>query len=339
MGAPEDIAREVAHHLVRSNLSGHDSHGVIRIPQYFNQIQEGVLVPDARPAIVRETEVSALVDARRGFGHYSTAFALGWAMDRAPRHGLAVAAIRHSGHIGRVGEYTERAIERGLLAMTTVGASGPGVGGMVLFGGTRRFFGANPWSLGVPGTAHRFMFDGSSSTVAEGKVRVARAEHTELPADCIQDRNGNPTRDPEAFYAGGALVPLGGQVAGHKGYGLAMGSALFGALAMIADADPTLIGASTVDRSNDGSRGRLGGVWMLLVDPGAFGEPEAFRKLVEENLVAALEVPAAAGRGRVELPGDFELRNRNSRLEGIDLADVTWAEIRHIGEQLGVPTP
>src|SRR5438132_7895068 len=80
MGTGEDIAFEVARHLVRSNLSGHDSHGVLRIPMYVEQAADGTLVPAARPTVERETPVTALIDAHRGFGHYSTAFALDWAM-------------------------------------------------------------------------------------------------------------------------------------------------------------------------------------------------------------------------------------------------------------------
>ena len=338
VGTPDGIAAEVARHLVRSNLSGHDSHGVIRIPQYLEQMERGELHPGGRPEVIRETEVCALIDAHRGFGHFSTLFGLDWAIERAPRYGIASVSIRHSSHIGRVGEYTERALEHGLLCMATVGASGPGVGGMVLFGGTRRFFGANPWSMGASGRPHRFLFDGSTSTVAEGKVRVAREKGVELPLNCIQDREGRPTRDPEAFYAGGALVPLGGEVAGHKGYGLAMASALFSALAMIDDPEPTLIGASSVEPGNDPGR-RVAGVWLLVVDPEVFGGRDAYRDLVEGYLDAALEVPPAAGRD-VQLPGDFELRNRAERgRSGIQLPDVTWRALSSAGERFGVPLP
>ena len=122
---PADIAVEVARHMVRANLSGHDSHGVIRVKQYVAEIEAGDMVPDARPAVLRETDATGLIDARRGCGLYTTAWTLDWAMERASRHGVAVAAIRHSTHTGRMGEYAERAAERGLMALMTVGAAGP----------------------------------------------------------------------------------------------------------------------------------------------------------------------------------------------------------------------
>ena len=68
-GAPAPIAARVAQALVQSNLKGVDSHGVLRLPQYLDQIGEGVVIPDAYPEVVRETESTAVVDGRRGFGH------------------------------------------------------------------------------------------------------------------------------------------------------------------------------------------------------------------------------------------------------------------------------
>jgi uncharacterized oxidoreductase len=340
MGADAEIAGEVARHLVRANLSGHDSHGVIRVPQYVMQAERGDLDPAAHPTILRETPVTALVDARRGFGHYSTAWALDWAMAHGREHGIAAAAVRHSSHIGRLGEYTERAGEQGLIAIVTVGAGGPGVGGMVLHGGRRRFFGANPWSIGVPAKGRPpMMFDGSTSAVAEGKVRVAQAKGADRPPGCIIDRDGNPTTDPADFYAGGALVPLGGGVAGHKGYGLAMASALISGLAMIADDDPTLIGASVVQDDPD-PRGIVAGVFLAVINPAVFGDPDAYAALTAEHLAAAKRVPPAAGTVEVLVPGEPEVRSRAARTEhGIELPEATWNDLAGAAMRLGVPMP
>ena len=340
LGADAEIAAAVARHLVRANLSGHDSHGVIRVPQYVAQAASGELHPEARPVILRENAVTALVDARRGFGHYSTAWALDWAMGRAREHGIAAAAVRHSSHIGRLGEYTERAAAAGLIVIVTVGAGGPGVGGMALYGTTQRFFGANPWSIGVPAAGRApMMFDGSTSAVAEGKVRVAQAKGAPLPPGCIIDRSGNPTTDPDDFYAGGALVPLGGEVAGHKGYGLAMASALISGLAMIEDDNPTLIGASVVQATPD-PRGIVAGVFLAAINPAMFGNAEAYGELTAAHLAAAQRVPPAGGVGETLLPGEPEVRARTARgREGIALPEATWRDLAAVGERYGVPWP
>ena len=58
-GTPADLAAEVANHLVMANLSGHDSHGVIRIPAYLTQIESGRLNAGGRPGVVHETAATA----------------------------------------------------------------------------------------------------------------------------------------------------------------------------------------------------------------------------------------------------------------------------------------
>lgn len=340
LGADAEVAAEVASHLVRANLSGHDSHGVIRIPQYVRQIESGEIAPAARPEILRESEITAVVDAQRGFGHYSTVFALEWAMERARKHGLAAVAVRHSTHIGRVGEYAERAAEHGLIGVVTVGAAGPGVGGMVLHGGQSRFFGANPWSFGIPATGRPPMvFDGSTSMVAEGKVRVARDKGAQLPPGCIIDPEGRPTTSPDAFYAGGALVPLGGEVAGHKGYGLALASALLGGLGMIDDPEPTLIGATVVQQVPD-RRGIVAGVFLEVIDPAWFGAKERYTAMVAETLAAAKRIPPVEGVAEVLVPGEPEVRTREQRSrEGIPLPATTWRALATVAGRLQVPLP
>jgi uncharacterized oxidoreductase len=328
MGAAPEVAAEVARHLVRSNLSGHDSHGVIRLPQYAEEADRGDLVPAARPVVVRETEAVGVVDAGRAFGHHATMFALEWAMRRAGRHGVAVVSVCRAGHIGRLGEYTERAAEAGLVGLVTIGVAGPGRGGLVPFGGRERFLGTNPWSIGVPARHGRFLIDGATSTLAEGKVRVARAKGARLPPGVVQDREGRPARTPEAYYAGGALLPLGGPVAGHKGYGLALAGALLGGLGLAGLPDPPA------------ADGRMEGVLVLVLDPGAFGDAGAYRSLVEATLAAARRVPPAPGRTAVLVPGDPEEAARAARgAAGIAVPAATWADLGRVAERFGVPLP
>src|SRR5262249_40756427 len=154
-------------------------------------------------------------------------------------------------------------------------------------------------------------FDGSTSTIAEGKVRVARAKGARLPEDCIIDSEGNPSVNPEDFYAGGALVPLGGRVAGHKGFGLAITSALLSALSMISDPEPTFIGASTVANVSD-QRGRIAGVFVIVIDPGAFGDAAQYAALTAETAAAAKRMPPAKN-SQILLPGEIEVRTREKR--------------------------
>jgi uncharacterized oxidoreductase len=264
---------------------------------------------------------------------------LDWATQRAAQHGLAATAIRHANHIGRLGDYTERAGARGFIALLTVGVGGPGIGGMVLFGSRQRFLGANPWSISVPAEGRPPMvFDGSSSAVAEGKVRLARSKGVALPEGAIVDAEGRASTNPEDFYQGGGMLPVGGSVAGHKGYGLGMASMLVGALAMIDDPNP-LLWASTELELED-RRGRAGGVFLVLVDPRPFGDPMHYRSLVAEVLAAAKRAPCAPGVDEILIPGEPEgkMRERRSR-EGIAIPETTWRELRVLADRFALPLP
>jgi hydroxycarboxylate dehydrogenase B len=337
LGTPEDIADEVGSHLTRANLSGHDSHGVARLPQYVGQIERGDLRPGARPAVLAESATTAVFDAQRGFGQFSTASVLDWSMRHAAGHGVAAAAIRHSMHIGRLGEYAERAAEAGLIAFVTAGSAGAEVGGVGMPGARGRYFGTNPWSFGFPSQSEPVMFDGSMSTLAEGKIRLARATGKPLPPGAIVDGKGQPTRDPADFYAGGAILPLGGDVAGHKGYGLALASALLGGLAGVGDDDPTLLGAAI---TGDGDpRERVSGVFVLVIDPVAFA-PRGYPDLVTRVSDGLKRAPAQSAESGPMLPGEPEQRTRQARSEsGIELPEATWSDLVDLANRYQVEPP
>jgi len=325
MGAPVEVAGEVAAHLVRASLSGHDALGAARLAEHVAEADAGTLVPGAVPRVLRETPVTAVFDAGHGFGVHSTAVALAWCVERARAAGLAAAAVRSSSDVGRVGDYGERAAEAGMLAIVTAGAAGPDAGGAMLFGGRDRFLAGNPWCFAAPGGERAMVAAGATSTVAEADVRLARAKGESLPPDCVYDRYGRPSTDPDDFFAGGGLVPLGGVTAGQRGCGLAFASALFGGLSMIGTGAPA---------------GHAGGVYVQVVDPAAFGDPAAYRGLVDGVLGAARSSRPGAGRSEVLPPGEPEGRSRaERRRNGIRLPDATWADLAAISERFGVTPP
>lgn len=344
VGGNQATADEVAHHLVRANLSGHDSHGVLRMPWYVTQIDQGQLKPGAEPHIIREFGATALFDAEKTFGQYSTIVALEWAMAAARQHGVAVATIRHSMHIGRLGEYPERAAAQGLVGIIGYGAAGAGTGIVVPFGGRERFLGTNPWSLGFPaGEADPMVYDAATSTIAEGKIRVALSKGTELPPGCIIDESGEPSRRPEDFYAGGALLPLGGEYGGHKGYGLAMAAALIGGLAVIDDDVSGSWDVGARHGRSDGanvSSGQISGVTLIVIDPEAFGGGARYGAMVGDTLAAARRVKPASGVKRVLTPGEPEVISRERRNSGgIPLPEPIWKDLAGLAERFGIPLP
>ena len=61
-------AERIGHYLVESNLVGHDSHGVIRVPFYVRWLKEGKVLANQSLQVVFENDVLAVTDGRQGFG-------------------------------------------------------------------------------------------------------------------------------------------------------------------------------------------------------------------------------------------------------------------------------
>jgi hydroxycarboxylate dehydrogenase B len=334
MGASEQVAATVAGHLVRANLSGHDSHGMLRIPQYVAEADRGSLLPSAEAAVVMEKGAVGMVDAGHGFGHSAAALAMEWAAERALQFGIAAAAVRHANHIGRLGEYAELAAARGVIGIATVGIVGGG--GVTPFGGQGRYLGTNPWAIGVPSAGEPMIYDAATSAVAEGKLRVARSKGAPVPAGAIVDSAGNASLNPDDYYAGGAMLPLGGSLAGHKGYGLALASALVGSLAMIDDAEATTAGTSAIPAAAPW----LAGGFVFAIDPEWFGPAERYRTAVSGALAGLRGQPPAAGVAEILVPGDPERRSRALReREGIPIPDPVWSELLEIADRYGLTPP
>jgi LDH2 family malate/lactate/ureidoglycolate dehydrogenase len=322
-GTPADLAEIVADHLISANLAGHDSHGVIRIPSYVQTIQRGALDPTARPRVLQDRGPVLIVDGNWAFGQVAARYGIDLAVGRAKEVGVALVGIVRSNHIGRVGEYPTLAAQRGVAAFVTVGGLGTSV---APFGGRQGALGTNPISFGFPAASHPpFLVDFATSAIAGGKVMVARAKGEPVPPGSLIDAAGEPTDDPNAYFAGGALLPFGG----HKGYGLSLVSALFS-------------GVLTQAAHAEGARGG-GGVLMLAIDAGAFGPAERAIADADAAMERIKAVPAAAGVDEVLIPGEPEARSRERRLgEGIPVPERTWGEIgetaRGLGVELGVAT-
>src|ERR1700738_3876225 len=110
---PEDNAEATADILSWADLHGVDSHGLSMIPGYDRLRRAGRANMAARPRIIKETPVSALVDGDGGLGHVPARFAMQVAIDKAKQSGMAIAAVRNSAHFGATGYYTLMAAKGG----------------------------------------------------------------------------------------------------------------------------------------------------------------------------------------------------------------------------------
>ncbi len=319
-GAPRHIADSVAGVLVNANLSGHDSHGVLRIPQYLGWIADGSLLPVVEPKVMKETPNSLLVDGGQGFGHYAALRTVHMAIEKAKTGNVACANLVHMSHIGRLGEYAEAAASVGCIGIITCGV---GLGcttptRVVPFGGAIGKLDTNAIAIGVPtGDGAPFIADFATSVVAEGKARVALSKNLDLAEGCILDKHGNATVKPADFFEGGWLLPLGG----HKGYALSLMTCLLGGL------------SPDLELGVDG----MSGAFIQVINVQAFTALDSYQRGVRAFLDGMRETPPAPGFDEVIVPGDLAHRRRVERLaNGIELPETTYRHIQDAAAQLDV---
>ena len=327
-GVPADEARVVAESLVKSNLAGHDSHGVIRIPQYISLMKKGDVVPGAKMDIIRENPNTAVLDGNWGFGQVMARKAMEIAIEKAGSNFLSAVSMSRSNHIGRLGEYPVMAAQRDMIGMITVNNHG-GAQCMSAWGGIGRRLSPNPMSIGLPtGMSDPVLLDITTAVVAEGKVRVRRNRGEKLPEGCIIDGEGNPSTDPNDFYGPppGAILPFGG-IVGHKGYGLGF----------ILD---ILAGALSGAGCSRAGAPRFGNaVFIAVMKIENFVSMEEFRGHVDGLIEYVKSSPKMPGVDEIFFPGEIEARETKKRLEsGIFIEDETWGQIVKTASELGVDT-
>ena len=326
-GTPDDHANTVASHLANANLAGHDSHGFIRIIQYMREIKEGSLDPKARPEVVKEGKGTAQVNGNFTFGQVVATFATRVATQKAREYGISLVAMRDLRHTGRIGAYTEMAAGEGMASIMFSGHVGGEVGsGVAPFGGSERRMGTNPISMAFPFSSEGpVLLDFATSMAAEGKLRVYRARGDSLPSAWVLNKEGVPSTDPNDYYSGGALLPMGGLDGGHKGYSLSVMVSLFGAI---------LAGGWPPD---DGGGAGWDGSSIIVVDIGEMAPVDGVRTQVAEMVRYIKDTPAMKGSGGVLYPGEIEARNRQERLaNGVSVEQATWDQVVSLVDEHGL---
>ncbi len=323
---PPAGAEWMAQLLVRANLRGHDSHGVIRIPQYIASWRRGEANPTAEPQIVQQGPASALIDGKLGFGQIVARRGMELAMEKAAAVGVSTVGVFNSNHIGRLADYTEMALTREMLAIMAVNAGGAGQR-MAPWGGRAPRLSTNPIAFACPaGNAAPISFDIATTVAAEGKVRVKRNRKEQVPLGWVLDAEGRPTTDPNALYGSpqGTILPVGG----HKGYSLAL---MIEVLAGI---------MARAGYSKESPGPVLNGIFMIVVEIARFVPPATFRAEVDDLVRYLKSSPTVPGTDRILVPGEPEaITEAERRRSGIFVEEQTWHQIEEIARELGVQIP
>ncbi len=332
VGCSRNESERIARYLVRANMAGHDSHGVVRVPRYIQMKLEKLVLADQEVDVLVDTPVLAVVDGKYGFGQTVAPQAVEVGIKKCKQMGLAAVALRRAGHIGRVADWAEMAAAQGLVSIHFVNAA---AGVLVApFGAVDRRFSTAPYCIGIPlpGRAP-LLLDFATSTVAEGKVLVASQGGRPIPADALIGPDGLTSDDPRLLYGEyrtgerrdirkglGALRAFGG----HKGSGLALMCEILG-------------GALTGNGCTGPDRRFSNGMFSLYVDPGRIDPDGLFPEEVIRYVAYVKSARSALPNTETLVPGEPEERTRRERsTEGVPLAEETWSLLLETARSVGL---
>lgn len=337
-GMEPDLVRTTVDAMAYCDRAGIDSHGISMLMMYEEGFRKGKLRVRARPRVVRETPVTALVDAGAGLGHPAAVHAMELAIGKALAMGVGVVSVFNSHHFGAAGYYASLAPAKGLVGLVTSSTRDFKV---IPTRSAVPMLGTNPIAFAAPAGRNRpFVLDMSTSTAAANKVKVHDYHRRTLPRGWVVDERGEPVTDPALAMeyawrsAAGGLTPLGGSPEGasHKGYGLSVLVQLLSSALSGGSFSPIR------SRTQKGSDPDNVGHFLLALDPRAFRPRGAFEADVDavvDELHAARPVDPALP---VLVAGDPEEEARAERARaGVPIPGALAEKIRGVCERSGAP--
>ncbi|HMN30295.1 MAG TPA: Ldh family oxidoreductase, partial [Caldilineaceae bacterium] len=301
---------------------GVDSHGVLRIPWYLDNIDKGWMNPRPQVKVLKETPAVLYLDADRAFGPVATVPAMRQVIEKARTVGIGWALIRNVTHQGAIGYYALMAAEAGMAGLAIV-CSPPN---MAPHGAKAAGVHNSPIALAAPaGRYPPLVLDMATSIVAGGKLEVARDKRIPLGEGWALDATGNPTVDAKLARI---LLPAGGP----KGSGLAL---MFQVLTSLMANNPLIAPAL-----QGKEMGHLQNSVVAAIDISLFHDVEEFKAQVDETIDELKRLPKANGFSDILMPGEPEARTLAERSQhGIPLPAGTVERLVAAAERFGLPLP
>lgn len=322
-GFTADESRIITDVLLLSDLYGIESHGMQRLARYHKGIEKGLIKVDAKPEVVFQTPVSAVIEGNDGMGQLISHKAMSIAIEKAQKTGMAVVTVRNSNHFGIAGYYAKMACDAGLIGMAMTNSEAI----MVPTFGRLAMLGSNPIAVAMPAKPYDFFFDASTTVVTRGKLEIYNKLHKPLPEGWALDATGHGSSDAKDVLSnivaknGGGIMPLGGeteQLGGHKGYGYGMFCEIFCSILSM--------GLTSNHTHTGGKGGTCHG--FIAIDPKVFGDPDAIKEHLSTFLQELRDSPKCEGATRIYTHGEKEIFAKADRLaNGIDVNINTVAEM------------
>lgn len=331
VGVPGDEARLVAEHMVDAGLLGHDTHSVLRFPQYTEMARDGKVKPGAPLQVLRETDGVLQVSGGWNYGPVTATRAVELAIERARERALVAMTVRDCNHVARLGRFVDIvARQNNLIAIMCANGHGADLA-VAPYGGRERRLPTNPLAVGIPTKRDwPIVLDMTTSMTSGGALREYRNRQQPVPEGCIIDGHGRPTTNVEDYYGSplGAMLPLGFPLVGHKGFGLSL-------VIDILSGGLSGAGCSQADPPDSGNA-----LFLTVLDITAFRDLAGFHDEVDRFIDWLKSCPPMEGFDEVMLPGEKSHRIYEERTRsGLDVDDSAWAQITALAAELNVDLP
>jgi LDH2 family malate/lactate/ureidoglycolate dehydrogenase len=321
---PED-ARRVGELMVEADLTGADSHGIFRLPQYVRRLRAGGMNPKPDITVSRRAPAVALVEGDNGMGHLVMSKAGETAVEIARETGVAWVGARRSNHAGSGAVYACLPLEAGMVGVYTVVAS---ANHMAPWGGTDSLLGTNPLAIAIPMAGlDPVVLDMATTVVSYGTVKGHALLGTPMPEGWMVDaKTGEPLTDP-ARSKDGILLPIGG----YKGSGLAL---MLGLLA--GPLNRAAFGRDVVDFNADDRTVTETGHALIALDVARFLDPKEFTEEVARHLDDLRNSARLPGVERIRLPGEMRAARRKDRAaNGVPIPQALIAQLDKLAAETG----
>jgi len=332
IGFSKDECQIIADVLLLSDLYGIESHGMQRLVRYHKGIEKGLIKVDAKPEVIFDTPVSAVIDAHDSMGQLVGHQAMKLAIEKAKKSGVGIVSVKNSNHYGIAGYYAKMACDEGLIGFSATNSEAI----MVPTFGRLAMIGSNPIAMAAPAEPYPFFFDASTTVVTRGKLEMYNKMGKPLPEGWALDKDGKDSTDaPDVLKNivaknGGGIMPLGGssEVSGsHKGYGWGMVCEFFCSI---------LSQGLTSNKVNQGSKsGTCHG--FMAINPAFFGTPEDIKAHFSTFLEELRQSPKAEGQPRIYTHGEKEVAAvADRKANGVPVNENTVVEMIEFAKFVGI---
>jgi L-lactate dehydrogenase len=326
-GMPADKAADVAAILVEGDCLGKVTHGLALLPHYLREIETGGMAVEGGPSVVHDQAACLTWDGRKLPGPWLVLQAIDEAIARAKQFGIGAVSLQRSHHTACLGAYLRRATDQGYLLLLTL--TDPGHASVAPFGGVTPVLTSNPIAFGAPTGGPPILIDMSTAMLTNAIVAGYQRRGEILPHPDLMDNQGRPSRDPSviATTPPGSILPLGGLEAGHKGFSIGlMVELLSGCLSGRGRAEP--------------NEGWSAAVFLLALDPAAFGGREAYLRQVARLAQACRASAPRPGFGRVTLPGEAALERHHRQMhDGVPVSTALIGELSTRAKRFDIAVP